>query len=161
MKVDLTGYRAEGTVDTYEAELASSGITVGPAGPGDILPLLAFLEAQFPRWKGEAASVLSDRFGGGSRSVTMQVAEHNGTIIGYAQSRSERFGPFGVSDTYRGRGVGGVLLSRTLQAMRTQGFHCGWFLWTSDRTAKLYQQHGFREVRRFAFMTKTISPADP
>ena len=156
MKADLTGYRAEATVDQRESELSNDGITVRPADAADILPLIGFLEEHFPHWKGDAISVLRDLFGGDPRAVTMHVAEDNGEIIGYAQTRSERFGPFGVNEAYRGRGVGAVLLSRTLRAMRAQAFHCSWFLWTSDRTARLYQQHGFREVRRFAMVSKTL-----
>ncbi|MDQ3655231.1 MAG: GNAT family N-acetyltransferase, partial [Chloroflexota bacterium] len=89
---------------------------------------------------------------------TMHIAEEHGRIIGYAQSRGERFGPFGVDETYRGRGIGAVLLSTTLLAMRARGFHCAWFLWTSDRAAKLYREHGFEEVRRFQLMAKALTP---
>jgi GNAT superfamily N-acetyltransferase len=86
----------------------------------------------------------------------MFVAEQGGQIIGYAQSRNERFGPFGVNEEFRGQGIGAVLLSNVLLSMRSKGFHCAWFLWTSDRAAKLYREHGFDEVRRFALMSKTI-----
>ena len=44
--------------------------------------------------------------------------------------------------------------------MRAQGFHSAWFLWTSDRTAKLYGQHGFAEVRRFVMMSQEIGTTD-
>ncbi len=155
MKVSLTGYRPEPSVAVRQRELASGGITVRPVASTDIVLLLAFLEEQFPHWRADATAVLQALFAGDPRGVVMFVAEENGTILGYAQARGERFGPFGVDETYRGRGVGGVLLATTLQAMRANGFHCAWFLWTSDRAAKLYQQHGFNEVRRFALMAKT------
>ena len=157
MKASLTGYRPEGNVDRLEAELAGQGITIRRAEPGDIVPLLAFLEEHFPHWKPDAIGVMRDLFGGEPRGVTLHVAEEDGGFIGYAQTRHERFGPFGVNEAYRGRGVGAVLLSQALRAMRAQGFHSAWFLWTSDRTAKLYRQHGFEEVRRFVMMTQAIS----
>jgi hypothetical protein len=47
-----------------------------------------------------------------------------------------------------------------LLTMRSRGFHCAWLLWTSDRTAKLYGQHGFEQVRRFVMMDKTLDPAE-
>lgn len=156
MKANLTNYRPEAGVTERERELATEKIVIRPAQPGDILPLLAFLDEHFPHWKGDAAGVMRDLFGGDPRTVTLHIAEDDGSIIGYAQTRSERFGPFGVNESYRGRGVGAVLLSRTLRAMRAQGFHSAWFLWTSDRTAKLYRQHGFEEVRRFAMVTKEL-----
>lgn len=156
MKASLTNYRPEAGVGQREDELSDEGIIVRRAEPDDIVPLLQFLEAHFPHWKGDATGVMRDLFGGDPRGVTLHVAEDNGEIIGYAQTRAERFGPFGVDEAYRGRGVGAVLLSRTLRAMRAQGFHSAWFLWTSDRTAKLYRQHGFEEVRRFVMMTKEL-----
>ncbi|HYI26003.1 MAG TPA: GNAT family N-acetyltransferase, partial [Thermomicrobiales bacterium] len=97
--------------------------------------------------------VLAEQFGGDPAQTTLQIATDNGEIVGYAQSRGERFGPFGVSESQRGRGVGAVLLATTLQAMRARGFHCAWFLWTSDRAVTLYRRHGFEEVRRFALMS--------
>lgn len=157
MKANLTNYRPEAGVGARTQALVDEGITIRPAQPADILPLLAFLDEHFPHWKGDATGVMRDLFGGDPRTVTLHIAEDNGTIIGYAQTRSERFGPFGVNEAYRGRGVGAVLLSRTLRAMRAQGFHSAWFLWTSDRTAKLYTQHGFEEVRRFAMVTKDLT----
>jgi len=157
MKASLTGYRPATTLPALARELESAGINVRPMEPADILPLLLFLDRHFAHWRPDAASVLAKLYDSDPRSVTMHVALDGGRIIGYAQSRMERFGPFGVNDAYRGRGVGAVLLSTTLQAMRTRGFHCAWFLWTSDRTAKLYREHGFEEVRRFTLMTKTLA----
>jgi GNAT superfamily N-acetyltransferase len=156
MKANLTNYRPEPRVDEHDEALAEEGIAIRRAEPSDILPLVAFLEAHFPHWKPDAIGVMRDLFGGDPRGVTLHIAEERGEIIGYAQTRAERFGPFGVNEAYRGRGVGGVLLSRALRAMRAQGYHSAWFLWTSDRTAKLYGQHGFEEVRRFVMMTKSL-----
>ncbi len=161
MKANLTNYRVEATVEQRKADLAGRGIVIRRAEAGDILPLLAFLDAHFPHWTGDAIGVMRELFGGDPRSVTLHVAEDNGEIIGYAQTRAERFGPFGVNEAYRGRGVGAVLLSKALRAMRAQGFHSAWFLWTSDRTAKLYRQHGFEEVRRFVMMSKTLGERNP
>lgn len=160
MKANLTSYRPEGRVEGHEAMLRGEGIAIRRAEPADILPLIAFLETHFAHWKPDAIGVMRDLFGGDPRGVTLHIALENGEIIGYAQTRAERFGPFGVNEAYRGRGIGAVLLSRALRAMRQQGFHSAWFLWTSDRTAKLYGQHGFEEVRRFVMMSKAIGPAD-
>ncbi|MBA2470060.1 MAG: GNAT family N-acetyltransferase [Chloroflexia bacterium] len=160
MKASLTGYRAADVIVPLAGRLQSAGIRVRPAEPRDIVPLLQFLERHFPHWRPDAAAVLMDLMGTDPRFVTMHVAEEHGTLVGYAQSRHERFGPFGVDEAYRGRGVGAVLLSATLLAMRSKGFHCAWFLWTSDRAARLYREHGFEEVRRFALMAKAIATGE-
>jgi ribosomal protein S18 acetylase RimI-like enzyme len=157
MKASLTGYRPAPRAVEITARLAAEGVTIRPAQPTDILPLLAFLEEHFPHWRGDATGVMTELFGADPHQVTLHIAEEHGTIVGYAQSRAERFGPFGVNESCRGRGIGAALLARVLPAMRARGFHAAWFLWTSDRAAKLYREHGFEEVRRFALIEKKLT----
>ena len=149
MKANLTNYRARESVAPLTDRLAAEGIAFRAATAGDILPLLHFMEARFAHWVPDVRRALQGMVRGDAASTTLQLATDNGEIIGYAQTDRERFGPFGVNEAYRGRGIGAVLLSRTLVTMRAQGYHSAWFLWTSDRTAKLYGEHGFEEVRRF------------
>jgi GNAT superfamily N-acetyltransferase len=158
MKASLTGFRPRSGATSRREALDVAGIRIRPASPADIVPLLSFLDIRFPHWRPDATSVLADLNGSYSRTVTMHIAENTQGIVGYAQSRGERFGPFGVDESLRGRGIGAELLDATLMAMRTQGFHCAWFLWTSDRAANLYRTHGFEEVRRFSLMTKVLKP---
>lgn len=152
MKANLTNYMVQPDIAPQRDTSASEGIIFRDATGKDILPLLAFMDAHFPHWTDYARESLRMVASGMSTTATVHVVEDSGEIIGYAQSVNERFGPFGVNEAYRGRGIGGVLLSRTLVAMRQRGFHTAWFLWTSDRTARLYNKHGFEEVRRFAMM---------
>jgi N-acetylglutamate synthase-like GNAT family acetyltransferase len=91
-----------------------------------------------------------------NEASTLHVALHNGEVIGFALTNSERFGPFGVNEAYRGQGVGAVLLSRALCAMRARNIHTAYFLWTSDQTARLYARHGFEIVRRFTMVSKKM-----
>jgi len=45
----------------------------------------------------------------------------------------------------------------TLQAQREAGFRTAWFLWSDDKTAqRLYTGAGFKEIRRFALLKKSI-----
>jgi GNAT superfamily N-acetyltransferase len=152
MKASLTNYVVRPSVGPLTDTLGSAGIEVREATGANILPLLAFMEEHFAHWVPDARRALGAIVRGEADTATLHVATDNGKIIGYAQTQSERFGPFGVNEAYRGRGIGAVLLSRALMAMRSQGYHSAWFLWTSDRTAKLYGEHGFEEVRRFAMV---------
>jgi predicted GNAT family acetyltransferase len=62
-----------------------------------------------------------------------------------------------VAASQRGRGLGQVLMFRTLLAQRDAGFRAAWFLWSDDKTAdRIYNGAGFREVRRFAVMRKEL-----
>lgn len=152
MKANLTNYRVRDTVAPLSRTLAAEGIDFRAATADDLLPLLSFMQEHFPHWVPDARRALQGIVRGDAATTTLHLARDNGEIIGYAQTDRERFGPFGVNEAYRGRGIGAVLLSRTLVSMRAQGYHSAWFLWTSDRTAKLYGEHGFEEVRRFQMM---------
>jgi N-acetylglutamate synthase-like GNAT family acetyltransferase len=83
-------------------------------------------------------------------------AMEKGRCIGFCQHDGERFGPFGVEASQRGRGIGAVLLFRCLHGMRAKGLHNAWFLWTDDKVARLYSQAGFRETRRYALMRREL-----
>lgn len=152
MKANLTNYRVRDSVGPLRETLAAEGIAFRAATADDILPLLHFMDEHFTHWVPDARRALQGMVRGEAATTTLHLATDNGAIIGYAQTDRERFGPFGVNEAYRGKGIGAVLLSRTLVAMRAQGYHSAWFLWTSDRTAKLYGEHGFEEVRRFQMM---------
>lgn len=131
-------------------------VIVRAAHPHDLLPCLEFVHHEFPEWSGDLAEVIQALNGSDHRLVTLHVAMKGERCIGFALSRSERFGPFGVDPRERGTGIGSRLLEATLAAMRMQGFHAAWFLWTNDRAARLYQRHGFEEVRRFSLRRKVL-----
>jgi len=158
MRAELTGFRIPEPVAQTAARLSSEGVDVRPAEPADILPVLDFVRQHFSwDWYREAADVLSELFAGDPRQVNLLVATQSGQVVGYAQHRAERFGPFGVNPALRSRGIGRVLLARTLVEMLKRGYHAAWFLWTSDNAARLYAQCGFHEVRRFAVMKRSLA----
>ena len=60
--------------------------------------------------------------------ITCFIAIHNNKIIGFACYDScyrNFFGPTGVEESYRGKGIGKVLLFECLQGMRSQGYAYG------------------------------------
>ena len=121
------------------------------------MPVLEFAQRHFSwDWHREATGIFSDLFTGDPRNVGMIVAMQHGEILGYAEHRGERFGPFGVHPELRSRGIGRVLLAMTLREMLKKNFHAAWFLWTGEDAARLYGQVGFHEVRRFAVMTREM-----
>lgn len=157
MRAELTGFRIPESIAERAAALSEEGIEVRPATPVDIVPVLDFAQRHFTwDWHREASGIFADLFTGDSRFVGMQVAMQQGKVLGYAEHRGERFGPFGVHPELRGRGIGRVLLAMTLSEMLKKNFHAAWFLWTGDDAARLYSQVGFREVRRFAVMEKRL-----
>ncbi len=155
MRALLTGYVPAAGIDDIANKLGRDGIEIRPANVADTLPLLAFAREHFPHWESYVRGNLRALVAANDAS-TLQIALHNGDVIGFALTNGERFGPFGVNEAYRGQGVGAVLLSRALCAMRARNFHTAWFLWTSDQTARLYGRHGFEIVRRFTMLRKDL-----
>lgn len=158
MQVDLTGFQVPPEVAALEAELAQQGIAVRPVQAADLPALMPFIVRHFGwDWFRFAQELLLQQFGPGSDELCFLVATRGAEIVGYCQQRRERFGPFGVDPALRGRGIGRLLLFRCLDAMLAKGFHCAWFLWTGRNAARVYQQAGFRQVRQFAILERSIA----
>lgn len=158
MSADLEAYRAPSDVQAAVERLRAEGIVVRAAEPRDILPILALIRRHFSwDWWREAQQVCLDLFAGNPREVGLIVAVRGDEIVGYAQHRAEHFGPFGVDPSYRGRGIGRVLLAETLLGMLAKGYHCAWFLWTGEKAARgVYASCGFRIRRRFAVLRRSL-----
>ncbi len=139
--------------------LERDGVTIEPFRPESILPILDFMRSEFPGdWQRFARETMGRISLGKYRPDNLWTASENSGIVGYAQhDNAGRFGPFGVSSSLRGRGIGAALLFSCLHAMRAKGLHNAWFLWTDDKAAKLYAQAGFTQTRRFAVLKKEIS----
>ena len=157
MDANLAHFQTPDWVSQKEAQL-NGRATVESFRPELILPLLDWMRAEFPGdWQRFARESMTKITLGEFRHDNVWIAHEGGKVIGYCQhDNAGRFGPFGVSASDRGRGVGAVLLFRCLQAMRAKGLHNAWFLWTDDKVAKLYAEAGFTESRRFAVMKKEL-----
>jgi mycothiol synthase len=122
------------------------------------LPLLEFVGREFP---GDWVRVVREAMGrivSGEPAQRLMVLHEKGRVLGFAHFQNERFGPIGVAAAERGRGLGHLLMFRTLAAMREQGFRTAWFLWSDDATARrLYHHAGFQERRRFAVLRKELA----
>ncbi len=160
MHAETTGLQIPLEVTARERALAQEGYTVRPVQAGDLPELMDFIARNFGwDWVRHAQDYLLELFGPGSDQVCFLVAVQDGRIAGYCQQRRERFGPFGVDPTLRSKGLGRVLLFRCLAAMLARGFHCAWFLWTDREAARLYALAGFKEVRQFAVLRKSLLPS--
>lgn len=156
MRALLTGYEPSADVPEIAIRLEGEGVTIRPVIADDATELIAFAVEHFPHWESYVRGALRSTVSAVG-DATLHIALDGGSVIGFAMTNGERFGPFGVNGDYRGRGIGAVLLSRALCAMRAANVHLAYFLWTSDQTARLYNRHGFEIVRRFTMMSKKLS----
>jgi mycothiol synthase len=141
-----------------QEKLAAEGIEVRHYQRGDLTAFIQFLRDLMPGpWVEDARRNLVDLTFGRFPEDAIWLAIDKGRVIGYCQHEADHFGPFGVSDEYQGKGIGSVLLARTMYQMRLRGHHCAWVLWTGERALKgVYGRLGFTLTRRFAIMKKEL-----
>ncbi len=158
MQTSLWDLRQPEWVGEKACKLAGEGVTVTPFMAELTLPLLKFARQEFPGdWVRVVRESIARIVTGGDSPSRLIAAIHSGKVVGFSHYENERFGPIGVAASQRGRGLGQVLMYRTLMAQRDAGFRAAWFLWSDDKTAaKLYNGAGFKEVRRFALLRKEL-----
>jgi len=140
-----------------ERSFRGEGIEIRPYRRNDLVRFMDFLEKTMPSdWVRVERRNLRKIVEGGFHTEQVTVVTKGDDIIGYCQFEGSHFGPFGVSDAYQGRGIGTVLLARTLERMRMEGHHDAWVMWTDDVAAKVYGKFGFKETRRFALLKKNL-----
>ncbi len=137
-------------------EEEDSGVRIVAYSPIHTPVLLDFLSCEFPGdWERHLKETLRDILSGMRPFEEIQLVFDRNGLIGFAQNEGERFGPFGVAKSQRGKGVGAILMFRTLQEMQSRGLSKAWFMWTNDSTAlRLYAPAGFKETRRFSILKK-------
>lgn len=157
MDAPLVLFTVQERTSEIQDKLRSEGIEIRPYLRTDLVRFMEFLEKTMPSdWVRVERRNLRRISEGGFHSEQIMVVTHKENIIGYCQFEGSHFGPFGVSGAYQGRGIGTVLLARTLERMRHEGHHDAWVMWTDDVAAKVYGKFGFKETRRFALLKKTL-----
>ena len=158
MQTSLWDWTTPPWVQKKQSELLADGLQVKAYDPSHTLALLDFAKKEFPGdWVRVVREAMARIVVHGDSPTRLLVAIDKGEVVGFSHYENERFGPIGVASSQRGRGVGQVLMFATLQAQREVGFRSAWFLWSDDKTAtRLYNGAGFKEVRRFALLKKSI-----
>ena len=163
MHCDLDSYAGDPAAPDLIKRRESEGYTFGPARLDDLPEAIAFASATLaPDW----GTVIRDsqlRFRRDGARVLL-ARKPDGAIAGFAtygayEDALERFGPFGVDPDLRGTGLGRILLHLTLRAMRAEGAHGAWFLWTGEDSpaGHLYRSAAFDVVRRFDVMRADLT----
>lgn len=158
MESDLTKFAVSEKARETESRLSGEGIVVTLFDPRWTIRYVRFMRETMPSdWQRIAWRDLTEIGQGKVGPERVFLARNAERVLGYCRHEGGRFGPFGVSNEAQGKGIGTVLLGKTLAAMRAQGDKRAFLLWTSDETARLYARFGFKEWRRFAIMQRTIA----
>lgn len=113
------------------------GVKLKRAFPADKSRILEFVGKHFSQnWVNETEYALTQN------PPACFIATRDGEMIGFAcydASAKGFFGPTGLSESERGRGIGRALLMRTLLAMREAGYGYAIIGWVGD-AAKFYEK---------------------
>ena len=107
-------------VEAALVELRGAGVSVRRARPWESTAVREFVSEQFSQnWADEISGGLV------RQPVTVFVALREGRLVGFAAyecTRKDFFGPTGVVESERGRGVGRALLLASLRGLRELGY---------------------------------------
>src|SRR5881394_2363930 len=104
-------------------QLNENGIVIRRAQPFEITPVRQFIEENFSVAWADEISV-----GFANKPVTVFIATRDSRVIGFAGyecTRKAFFGPTGVDESERGRGIGKALLMASLWGLRELGYVYG------------------------------------
>ena len=109
------------------------GIHISRVLPPDNFRVLEWVKEQFGQgWQSESLSALA------AQPSTCFIAQKNGKIVGFACYDATAlgfFGPIGVREDCRGRGLGAALLLSCLRAMREAGYGYAVIGWCDEHEA--------------------------
>jgi predicted N-acetyltransferase YhbS len=110
-------------LDPLLTDMRAAGVIVRRAQTYELTPVRAFAETHFGvSWADEITAAYANK------PVTLYIAIREGKIVGfgaYECTRRAFFGPTGVDERERGKGIGKVLLIACLWGLREMGYAYG------------------------------------
>ncbi len=162
MGMPLEGVRMPEAVRRRAQTLRQEGISIRLFRREDTLPLLEFAGRHFPHWQPGVLEGLQR-----GNTEIMVAGTHSGEILGYTQwenphndppnGAAGRFGPFGVREDLRGRGIGAVLFYTLIERVAGNGARYLWFGWAGGRNLSFYERAGCVITRRFQLLKRTLA----
>ncbi|MCX6379054.1 MAG: GNAT family N-acetyltransferase [Armatimonadetes bacterium] len=160
MGLNLEGVITPKAVREKELELDSERYTIRPFRIDDSLPLMKFTETHFPYWEDS----IRDGLQHGNYDIILAI--HDGEIVASAQWQNTltdpprgaagRFGPFGVREDLRNKGVGAVVFYKMIEYVKERGHRYLWFGWAGGRNLSFYERAGCRITRQFTLYKRKL-----
>jgi len=158
MDMSLRDYQVKSRYLEKKSNLEANGYTFKFFSWQDSIALFDFMNEHFPHWLSVARTCLSQN----QPKNTLIIAKNpKQEVVGFVlrgiDGTSERFGPFGVSPTEQGTGVGGVLFHEMMQSMVKNRIFYTYFLWTGGRNIDIYGKWGMKVYREYFMMKKELN----
>lgn len=154
-EIDLTGFQIPAYVKRYEKKLLENGFKIYRPVPEEEEEVTAWVKKVFsPFWAYEARMAFRNP------EPTIWIAKKDGEIAGfsvYSALEPEWFGPIGVDPEKRGKGLGTVLLYKSLLSMRLLGERLIVIPWTEHLFfyTQLSRTVG---IRHYLILSKNLKP---
>ena len=119
LKVDLLSTGFDTTKE--EAELYKENIICRRAERNEKERILKWIDDKFPGWHFEVNEAFNNR------PITLFITEVNGEVKAFCAHEVNNkgtgwFGPMGTDESLRGKGIGGILLKKSLADLKEMGF---------------------------------------
>ncbi len=129
---------------------------------GEIPQIRELLVSEFGwGWWDYMARSFGAHLAGDPTAVDILVAWDGGAPVGAVHYRGARFGPLGIIGRARRRGLGTRLTLAALTRMREHGLPRAYFLMAPEPAQRLYARLGFRVLRRFTRLARTLGQDTP
>ncbi|MCI5773400.1 MAG: GNAT family N-acetyltransferase [Erysipelotrichaceae bacterium] len=158
MQKNLFDYNVSDDYYSKVNALQSEGIKIIPFEEKYLLSLIDYALINFGSgWKRNILMALQK---GEANDTILLCVDVNDNIIGFCMRKidghDERFGPIGVSEELRSKGLGGILFETMMMDMKSRGIPSLYFLWTSGAAQRFYERHGVKVYRKYRLYRKEI-----
>lgn len=127
----------------------ATDIIVSELAPCDVPAFFEFLTSSFPGdWNSAARLKISS-----GKLGEVLIAKYQGKVVGYCQWEGEHFGPFGVCESVRNKGVGAKLFLEAAYKIQQADGRSVWFNWADPDAERFYTRQGLHSFRKFAILT--------
>lgn len=158
MQRSLWDYNMAPAVEAKREALQQEGIRILPYEKKYQCQLLDYALDNFGAgWKRNALVAMQKKE---AENTVLLCVDKNDTIIGFAMRKIDgnesRFGPIGVNECLRSKGIGGVLFECMMQDMRRRGCGYLYFLWTDGAAQRFYERHAVDVYREYQLFRKEV-----
>ena len=158
MQKNLFSYNIPQKTQDMIGQLMEEGISFTTYSLLYMEKLLAFVEKEFDA--GWVRNILQAIRNGEAEDTILISTDKDNQVIGYCMRKIDgndaRFGPIGVKESVRSKGIGGILFDLQMREMQKRGIYYAYFLWTHGAAMRFYERHGMSVYRTYQLYRKNI-----